>query len=68
MSYRQEYQASIDDPEAFWAEKAKLIAWSRDPQTILSLHDHGVHRWYGDGELNTCYLALDYHVEHGRAD
>jgi len=27
MSYQQEYQASIEDPESFWAEKVKLVPW-----------------------------------------
>ena len=68
MSYKQEYQSSIEDPVAFWAEKAKLIDWYRFPKTILSTDEHGIERWYVDGELNTCYLALDYHIENGRAE
>ncbi len=68
MSYQKEYQSSIDDPAGFWAEKAELIDWYRAPENILSLDGQGIHRWYADGELNTCYLALDYHVEHGRGE
>jgi len=68
MSYQQEYQASIEDPEAFWAEKANLVPWYKKPQNILSIDEHGIHRWFADGEMNTCYMALDYHVENGRGD
>lgn len=68
MSYQQEYQSSISDPTSFWAEKAKLITWYKEPKNILSTDEQGIHRWYADGELNTCYLALDYHVENGRGD
>ena len=68
MSYQQEYQASIEDPEAFWAEKAKLVPWFKEPKNILSTDEHGIHRWYADGEMNTCYMALDHHVENGRGD
>lgn len=68
MSYQQEYQASIEDPEAFWAEKAKLVSWYKEPQNVLSVDENGIHRWYADGEMNTCYMALDYHVENGRGD
>ena len=68
MSYQQEYQASIDDPESFWAEKAKLLSWYKEPDKILSVDENGIHRWFADGEMNTCYMALDYHVENGRGD
>ena len=68
MSYQQEYQTSIEDPEAFWAEKAKLVSWYKEPQNVLSVDENGIHRWYADGEMNTCYMALDYHVENGRGD
>ncbi len=67
MSYQQEYQSSIDDPEKFWADKAGLIEWFKPPRNILSTDENGIQRWYADGELNTCHLALDYHVNNGRA-
>jgi propionyl-CoA synthetase len=68
MSYQYEYQSSITDPEKFWAEKAKLIDWYKYPDAILSTDEQGIHRWYADGELNTCYLALDYHINNGGGD
>ena len=68
MSYQQEYQRSIDQPEDFWREKASDLAWFKKPETILADDDNGIARWFVDGELNTCYLALDSHVENGRGD
>lgn len=68
MSYREEYQSSIDDPAAFWAEKSELIQWYKPPSKILSVDENGIDRWFADGEMNTCYLALDYHVEQGRGE
>ncbi len=68
MDYTQEYRASIDNPEAYWAEQAKSIAWFKQPQTTLTTTDWGTHSWYADGELNTCYLAVDYQVEQGRGE
>ena len=68
MSYQAEYKKSIETPELFWGEKADAIAWFKKPETILSKDDNGIFRWFADGELNTAYLALDYHVENGRAD
>ncbi len=68
MDYTQEYRASIDNPEAYWAEQAKNIAWFKEPQTILTTTDWGTHSWYADGEMNTCYLAVDHQVEQGRGE
>lgn len=68
MSYQSEYQASVEDPAAFWAEKANQLDWYKPPTNILSTDEHGIDRWFADGELNTCHLALDYHVDNGRAD
>ena len=68
MSYADEYRKSIEQPEAFWKEKAEAIEWSKVPTQILSKDENGIDRWFADGELNTAWLALDYHVENGRAD
>lgn len=67
-SYKEIYKSSIENPEAFWAEKADLIAWYEKPKEILSKDENGFYRWYKGGKLNTSYLALDYHVENGRGD
>ena len=68
MSYQDEYQASIENPAAFWAEKARQIDWYKPSTNVLSVDEHGIDRWFADGELNTCHLALDYHVDNGRAE
>jgi propionyl-CoA synthetase len=68
MSYQDEYQQSIEQREAFWREQARALPWYRFPQTILSEDGNGIARWFVDGELNTCYMALDVHVEQGRGE
>ncbi len=68
MSYKKEYQASIDNPEEFWADKARQLDWYKPASRVLSTDEHGIYRWFADGELNTCHLALDYHVDNGRGD
>ena len=55
-------------PQAFWAEKAAELDWYKPSTNVLSTDEHGIHRWFADGELNTCHLALDFHVDNGRAD
>ncbi|MEO2175948.1 MAG: AMP-binding protein, partial [bacterium] len=68
MTYLEEYNRSINDPEGFWRQKAKMIDWYKFPETILGRDKNDNEAWFTDGELNTAYLALDYHVDHGRAD
>ncbi len=68
MSYHAEYTRSIETPEEFWAEKAAELAWYKQPEQILSKDENGIDRWFADGEMNTAYMALDYHVDNGRAD
>jgi propionyl-CoA synthetase len=68
MTYADEYRASIDDPQAFWADKARALDWYRPASKVLSRDEHGIDHWFADGELNTCHLALDFHVNNGRAE
>jgi propionyl-CoA synthetase len=68
MTYKEEYSASIDDPVGFWGDKAKDIDWYKPASEVLTQDDDGIHHWFADGELNTCHLALDFHVNNGRAD
>jgi propionyl-CoA synthetase len=66
VNYSAEFNASRTDPAAFWRAQAHKLAWYRAPQTILAQDENGIAQWFGDGELNTAYLALDFHIEQGR--
>lgn len=66
--YKAEFKRALDDPEAFWREQATSVAWYKSPQTILSKDGNGNDAWFSDGELNSSYLALDYHIEQGRGE
>ncbi len=68
MNYATEYRRSIDHPEDFWREKARDIAWFEFPETILDRDRNDVWRWFRGGKLNTCWLALDHHIEQGRGE
>lgn len=67
-TYNEAYQWSIQDPEGFWGAQAALLDWYQAPSQILSQNDKGFYQWMADGEMNTAHLALDYHVDNGRAD
>ncbi len=66
--YHETYDRWRADPQAFWAEAARQIAWTSPPKRIFD-PDAGVYgRWFPDGRLNACFNALDRHVEAGRGD
>ena len=66
--YRDLFDASITDPEAFWADAATAVTWTRAPQRILDDSRPPFYRWFPDAELNTCANALDRHVDAGRGE
>lgn len=66
--YQIAFNQAASDPEAFWRRQAEDVAWYEFPQTILSQEADGTYNWFKGGKLNTCYLAVDYHVENGRGD
>ncbi len=68
LSYDSAYQQSIRDPETFWAEAAGGISWERQWDRVLDDSNPPFHRWFIGGMLNTCYNAVDRHVEAGRGD
>jgi len=64
--YEAVYRRSLEDPEGFWAEAAEAIHWTRRWSRVLDDSRKPLYRWFVGGELNTCYNALDRHVEAGR--
>lgn len=66
--YRALFDASIADPQGFWAQAARAVTWTREPKKILDDSNPPFYRWFADGELNTCFNALDRHVDDGRGD
>ena len=67
-SYADIYDASKADPEAFWMEAAKAVDWTRPPTKALDDSNAPLYRWFADGEMNTCWNAVDRHVEAGHGD
>ena len=67
-TYRGLHRRSIEEPEAFWADAAEGISWSRPWDTVLDRGDPPFFRWFVGGELNTCYNAVDRHVDAGRGE
>jgi propionyl-CoA synthetase len=64
--YEQIYQRSMREPEKFWAEAAEDIYWDRHWDRVFDDSRKPFYRWFNGGRLNTCFNALDLHVERGR--
>lgn len=67
-TYEADYALSITDPKAFWRKRQSDIDWFKEPSITLSQDTNGSWRWYDDGELNSCWLALDRHIDAGRGE
>jgi propionyl-CoA synthetase len=65
-AYREAYRRSLEDPEGFWGEQAQALRWERRWDRVLDASRAPFYRWFSGGRLNTCYNALDRHVEQGR--
>ncbi|MCK8482756.1 propionyl-CoA synthetase [Aliiroseovarius sp. S2029] len=68
MAYKDVYAAWQADPEAFWMDAAKAITWDKSPSKALFDENAPLYEWFSDGMVNTCYNAVDRHVENGRGD
>ncbi|MFO1349213.1 MAG: propionyl-CoA synthetase [Gammaproteobacteria bacterium] len=62
------YSRSLRDPEGFWAEAAADIHWYKRWDRVLDASQAPFYRWFVGGSLNTCYNALDFHIEQGRGE
>ena len=68
MGYAEVYGAWKNDPEGFWMDQAKSIDWVTPPTKALDDSNAPLYRWFADAEVNTCYNAVDRHVENGRGE
>jgi propionyl-CoA synthetase len=66
--YEAIFERSIQDPQGFWGEAAGAISWYKKWDRVLNDTKPPFYRWFSGAEMNTCYNALDRHVEGGRAD
>jgi propionyl-CoA synthetase len=67
-TYAKNHRASIENPEEFWAQAAAGIDWDKRWDRVLDNPETMTYRWFAGGRLNTCYNAVDRHVERGRGD
>src|SRR6201986_1852851 len=66
--YHEVYARWQRDPQGFWGEAAAAIDWYETPKTIFDPAAGIYGRWFTDGVCNTCFNAVDRHVDAGRGD
>ena len=66
--YQQEFQRSLSSPDEYWGEIAGDVHWYKTWDKVLDDSEAPYYRWFSGAEVNTCYNALDLHVNEGRGD
>ena len=63
--YREMYQRSVEEPEAFWAEQAEtFLDWEQKWQTVCeSDMRKGEVSWFAGGKLNVSANCIDRHLD-----
>lgn len=64
--YEEFHRRSLEHRDEFWAEAAADIHWDQPFDRVLDESRAPFYRWFPGGLLNTCYNAVDRHVEAGR--
>lgn len=66
--YDSAYSESLNDPDSFWVKAAEECHWYKRWDKVLDDSNKPFYRWFNGGMVNTCYNALDLHIEGGRGD
>ena len=68
MGYAEVYGQWKSDPEGFWMQAAEAVDWVKPPSRALNADRAPIYEWFSDGLVNTCWNAVDRHVEAGRGN
>jgi propionyl-CoA synthetase len=66
--YHEVYARWQRDPQGFWAEAAADIEWFEKPKATFDPKVGIYGRWFPGGVCNTCFNAIDRHVDAGRGE
>ncbi len=62
-NYAEVYASALQDPEAFWAERAGELEWFRKWERVLDDSGKPFYRWFVGGRINICYNAVDRYMK-----
>ncbi len=66
--YTSAFKESIQNKEEFWAKAAEDVKWIKKYDQVLDSSNPPFYKWFKGGKINTCYNALDRHVEEGNGE
>ena len=66
--YEQAFKQSIENPDEFWGKAAEDVKWIKKYDKVVHTDKPPFYRWFKGGKINTCYNALDRHVDEGNGD
>ncbi len=68
MTYEEAFRESLDSPETFWGRAAEEIQWDKKWDRVLEYSNPPFCKWFPGAALNSCFNAVDYHVQQGRGE
>jgi propionyl-CoA synthetase len=68
MAYKDVYASWKANPESWWMEQAQAIDWVKPPSKALFADNAPLYEWFADAQVNTCWNAVDRHVQAGHGD
>ncbi len=60
--YSDFHRHSVEHPDTFWREQARLVDWQQAPVRICDYDNPPFARWFAGGTLNLCHNAVDRHL------
>jgi acetyl-CoA synthetase len=63
QEYETLYRRSIEDPQAFWAERAEELSWFKKWDKVLDDSNPPFYKWFVGAKTNIVYNALDRHLK-----
>ena len=64
-SLQAEHTESIENPSGYWAKAAESCYWYKTCDKVLDDSNKPFYKWFKGGITNTCYNALDFHIDNG---
>jgi propionyl-CoA synthetase len=66
--YQEAFNLSLSNPDKFWGNAANQVKWTKKYDKVVHCDEPPFYRWFKGGKINTCYNALDRHVDEGNGD
>ncbi|MCO6451327.1 MAG: acetate--CoA ligase [Caldilineales bacterium] len=61
--YDEVYEKAVQDPAAFWAERAQTLDWYEPWETVLDKSNPPFYKWFVGAKTNIAHNSLDRHVK-----